>query len=98
MNSPLPFLSAPTRVHTIKTRNILALASMVIVSGAYAQSYPSKPVRFIVPFAAGGGADFVARVVAQKFTMAFGQQLVIDNRGGAGGRTRAVSRVPACGM
>ena len=50
-----------------------------------AQNYPAKPVRFVVPFAPGGGADFVARVVGQKFSETFGQSLIIDNRGGAGG-------------
>jgi len=50
-----------------------------------AQSYPSKPIRFIVPFPPGGGNDVMARTVGQKLTEAFGQQLVIDNRAGAGG-------------
>ena len=48
-----------------------------------AQSYPSKPIRLIVPYPAGGGTDIVARLLAQKLTDAFGQQIVIDNRGGA---------------
>ena len=47
--------------------------------------YPSRPIRFIVPFPPGGGNDVMARIVGQKFTDAFGQQVVIDNRGGAGG-------------
>jgi tripartite-type tricarboxylate transporter receptor subunit TctC len=61
-----------------------ALLALVPV-GVQAQAYPTKPVRLIVPFAAGGGADFVARVVGQKFSETFGQPLIIDNRGGAGG-------------
>jgi len=65
---------------------IAAFVALAAAAGsAIAQSYPAKPVRFIVPFAAGGGSDFVARVVAQKFNEAFGQPLVVDNRGGAGG-------------
>ena len=65
---------------------IAALAALAAVAGsAIAQGYPAKPVRFIVPFAAGGGSDYVARVVAHKFNEAFGQPLVVDNRGGAGG-------------
>ena len=52
---------------------------------ASAQGYPSKPVRLIVPFSAGGGTDFFARVVATKLSQILGQQVVVDNRAGAGG-------------
>ena len=52
---------------------------------AQAQNWPDKPVRIIVPFAAGGGTDLVARPWADKLTQAFGQQFVIENRGGASG-------------
>ena len=50
-----------------------------------AQEYPNKPVRVIVPFAVGGGADIVARLVFQKLSLRLGQSFIIDNRGGAGG-------------
>ena len=60
--------------------------------------YPNKSIRLIVPFPAGGGTDIVARAISVKLTEAWGQQIIIDNRGGAGGRTRAVNRAPACGM
>ncbi|MCE9639770.1 MAG: tripartite tricarboxylate transporter substrate binding protein [Betaproteobacteria bacterium] len=62
----------------------LCVASLTAASAA-AQSYPGKSVRVIVPFAAGGATDIVARVVAQKLGETWGQQVVVDNRAGAGG-------------
>ncbi len=63
----------------------------------HAQSYPSRPVRLIVPFPPGGGNDILARTVGNRLTEVFGQQVVVDNRAGAGGvigATLAAQAVP----
>jgi tripartite-type tricarboxylate transporter receptor subunit TctC len=60
-------------------------AALVLNSSAFGQAFPVRPVRMIVPFAPGGSTDLVARVVAQKMSEAWGQQVVVDNRPGANG-------------
>ena len=71
----------------------LAACAVSVVTSAQAQSsaapFPSKPVRFIVPFPPGGGADLIGRVLGQKLADKWGQQVVIDNRAGAGGNIAA---------
>ena len=64
---------------------IIVPAALAACCVAHAQdkSYPSKPIRFIVPFAAGGGADIVARLIGNKMTEGLGVQIVVDNRAGA---------------
>jgi tripartite-type tricarboxylate transporter receptor subunit TctC len=68
-------------------------------TAALSQSYPVKPVRLIVPNAPGGGTDTVARLIAEKVSPSLGQQIIVDNRGGAGGRIAAelVARSPKDG-
>ncbi len=60
-------------------------AALLLCGPAFAQQYPSKPVKVIVPFAAGGPVDVVARIVGQKLSEKLGQQFVIENQVGAGG-------------
>lgn len=77
-----------------------ALLCAAIVSGqSSAQTYPARPVRLIVPFGAGGPTDVIARLVAQKLSERWGQQVYIENLPGAGGNTgvATVARAPADG-
>ena len=62
----------------------LALAGSWVADAALADEYPSRPIRIIVPYAPGGGADMVARIVAKRVGDTIGQTIVIENRGGAG--------------
>jgi tripartite-type tricarboxylate transporter receptor subunit TctC len=78
---------------------VSALALAVASGPAWAQAYPAKPVRIIVPFGAGGGTDIQGRLLAQKFQTSMGQNFLVENRAGASGLIGAefVARAPADG-
>lgn len=63
----------------------LAFGSTVGAAGAYAQNYPERPIKLVVPYAPGGSADIAARLVADEWAKALGGTIVIENKGGAGG-------------
>jgi tripartite-type tricarboxylate transporter receptor subunit TctC len=73
-----------TRRHLVGLAAASALAPASSIRAAYAQGWPRKPVRLIVPFAPGGGTDAVARILSTRLSEIWGQQMVIENRGGAG--------------
>src|SRR3954465_2098856 len=89
-------MKRPRREFLRMTAGVVALPAVSRVGGAdaWAQAYPSRPVRMIVPFGPGGGTDIVARLIGQWLSERTGQQFVIENRPGAGGNlgTEAVVR------
>ena len=64
-----------------------ALACIAMLDPALAQSWPSRPMTMVVPFAAGGGADIMGRILAARLSEILGQQVIVENAGGAGGMT-----------
>ncbi len=69
----------------MQRRNLLALVLAATAGTAFAQGYPNKPVKLLVPFAPGGTTDIIARVIADPLSRALGQSVVVENRGGGGG-------------
>src|SRR5437773_754324 len=63
---------------------VAAMLAFALPNAQAADTYPSKPIKLIVPFPAGGTTDVLARVVGQELTKSWGQQVIIDNRPGAG--------------
>src|SRR3972149_608590 len=74
---------------------LLIAAGLALAGTAQAQSWPQKSVRFIVPFPPGGATDISARLLGQKLTEIWGQTVVIENRGGAGGGVGAAEAARA---
>ena len=79
-----------TRIYTYCAVGASALVTAITPArAAQSPDYPTRPVRLLVPFAPGGGADTLARIVTPKLSESMGQQWVVDNRGGAGGNIAA---------
>ena len=81
------------------TRLLLLAAALLTGTAALAQNFPTRPIRIVVPFAAGGPADITARNIGPRLTELLGQPIVVDNRGGANGIIGAETmiRAPADG-
>ena len=79
------------------TRSIVCVLALLASAPAFSQSFPSRPVRFVVPFSPGGSVDTLARTFSPKLADALGQQIVVDNRPGGNGDIGMliVARAPA---
>ena len=76
-------------------RTISVALALAVSTAAFAQQYPAKPVRIVVPFAPGGGSDFTGRLIAQKLSERIGSSFIVENRAGAGGNLGASEVVKA---
>jgi len=75
------------RTSLFNRRTLLVAGLALSTASAWAQAYPSKPIKLIVPYAAGGATDITARTLGEKLATRLGQPVLVDNRGGAGGVT-----------
>src|SRR5258705_4715336 len=93
------FLSGVTMLRFLCGSVAITLALSTALAGAQTTPYPSKALRMILPFSAGGTTDILARLVAQRLSVLYGQQVIVDNRTGGGGHIRAgtVPHAPAAG-
>src|SRR5690606_17980320 len=81
-------------MHWIRERRPALLAMLTLAAGhlpalAAGETYPVKPVRYVVPFPAGASPDLIARLITERFSRMWGQQVIVDNRFGAGGTVGA---------
>jgi tripartite-type tricarboxylate transporter receptor subunit TctC len=88
MTAPTSPLSRPNR-RSVLLGGAAALGLPLQSRSARAEQWPTRPVRLVVPFAAGGTTDILARVVAAKVSEEFGQQFIVENKAGAGGNIAA---------
>src|SRR4051794_3486280 len=84
---------------TARRSVLVAILCAGVLASAYAADYPTRPIRMIVPFSPGGTSDTMARILGQKMTEAWGQQVVVDMRPGASGAigSEIAARAPADG-
>ena len=90
----IPAMFVPSRNYVIAIGSLILCLHAPASVGALGGTYPEKPIRFVVPYVPGGGADIVARTMAQKLAERFGVPVIVDNRAGAGGNlgTELVAR------
>ena len=86
-------------LRSLSNAALLQIIAVIVPQSAQAQGYPNRPVRWVIPFSAGGAGDIPGRIVSQKLSEVLGQQIVIDNRAGAGSTMGAeqVAKAPPDG-